>query len=48
MIPSKIDINPIVTIMTDIMGSPIKRRKKTLSTLMDRKKVTTMLSRNEI
>ena len=41
------DARPMVTIMTDIMGSPIRRRKKIFSTLMARKKVITMLAKNE-
>ena len=37
MIPFKIDINPMVTMMTEMIGSPINRRKNTRSTLMARK-----------
>ena len=43
MTPSRIDINPMVTMMTEIIGSPIRRRKKILSTLIARKNVATML-----
>ena len=42
------DIRPMVTMITEIMGSPIRRRKKIRSTLMARKKVTTMLTKKEM
>lgn len=41
--PSIIDISPMVTMMIDIIGSPISLRRKTRSTLMARKKVMIML-----
>lgn len=37
----------MVTMMTDIMGSPIRRRRNILSMLMARKKVMIMLARKE-
>jgi hypothetical protein len=48
MMPSMMDINPMVTMITEMIGSPISRRKNIRSTLMARKKVITMLSRKEI
>ena len=47
MIPSRMDIRPMVTMMTEMMGSPISRRRKTRSTLIARKKVITMLARKD-
>ena len=41
------EARPMVTIITDMTGSPIRRRKKIRSTLMARKKVTVILIRNE-
>ena len=45
--PSRIDPNPMVTMITEMIGSPIRRLKKILSTLMARKKVIIILARNE-
>ena len=47
MMPSRIDIKPMVTMITDMIGSPMRRRRKIRSTLMARKKVITMLTRKE-
>ena len=41
------DISPMVTMITEMIGSPIRRLKKIRSTLMARKKVMTMLSRKD-
>ena len=41
------DISPIVTMMTEMIGSPINRRKNIRSTLIARKKVITMLIRKD-
>ncbi len=41
------DESPIVTIITDIMGSPIRRRRKIFSTLMAKKNVIIILARKE-
>jgi hypothetical protein len=46
--PSMMDISPMVTMMTEMIGSPIRRRRNIRSTLMARKKVITMLSKKEI
>ena len=46
--PSKIDINPMVTMITEIIGSPMSRRRKIRSTLMARKNVINMLTRKEM
>ena len=46
--PSMMDIKPMVTMITDMIGSPISRRRNTRSTLMARKKVMIMLMINEI
>jgi hypothetical protein len=46
--PSRMDIRPMVTMITEMIGSPISRRKNIRSTLMARKKVITMLSKKEI
>ena len=46
--PSIMDIKPMVTMITDMIGSPINRRRNTRSTLMARKKVMTMLRTKEM
>ena len=46
--PSMMDIRPIVTMITEMIGSPIKRRKKIRSTLIARKKVITILRKKDI
>jgi hypothetical protein len=45
--PSIIEPSPMVTMITEIIGSPIRRLKKILSTLMARKKVIIILAMNE-
>jgi hypothetical protein len=48
MMPSMMDISPMVTMITEMMGSPMSRRKKMRSTLMARKKVITMATTKEM
>ena len=45
--PSMMDIRPMVTMMTEMIGSPIRRRRNTRSTLMARKNVMMTLIKNE-
>ena len=41
------DISPMVTMITEMIGSPIRRRRNILSTLMASKNVIAMLIRKD-